>query len=186
MTDATAAPESPTGQALADDQRLRLVRWSCASGSNIQSRGSVVIESGQHRWQSSAVGNGPVDALFRAIGEALHDVLSGLPRLQAYDVHAVSEGPDAEGRVSVRLAPPAGAEGARSGGSYEAVAQRANIIAASVEAYIDALNHLLAEEHWQGATDAAGNLRAAPVESGHKVEVDRDAEKHDVVRWFGS
>jgi hypothetical protein len=186
MTDATTSPPVASESATDADKSLRLVRWSCASGSNIQSRGSVVIESGQHRWQASAVGNGPVDALFRAIGEALHDVLSGLPRLLAYDVHAVSEGPDAEGRVSVRLAPPEGAEGARSGGSYEAVAQRANIIAASVEAYVDALNHLLAEEHWQGATDAAGNLRAAPVDADHKVEVDRDAEKHDVVRWFGS
>lgn len=186
MTNVTASERSAGPSAGEGGQSLRLVRWSCASGSNVQSRGSVVLESGDHRWQASAVGNGPVDALFRAVGEALHDVLSGLPRLLAYDVHAVAEGPDAEGRVTVRLAPPEGAEGARAGGSYEAVAQRANIIAASVEAYVDALHHLLAEEHWQGATDAAGNLRAAPVEPGHDVEVDPDAEKHDVVRWFGS
>ncbi|MEO7117415.1 MAG: alpha-isopropylmalate synthase regulatory domain-containing protein [Candidatus Limnocylindrales bacterium] len=177
---ATTASDAPPET----DRLIRLVRWTCASGSNIQSRGSVVIESGDHRWQASAVGNGPVDALFRAVGEALHDVLSGLPRLLAYDVHAVAEGPDAEGRVTVRLAPPAGGEGARAEGSYEASVQRANIIAASVEAYVDALDHLLGEAHWQGATESAGNKRAAPVEPGPGVEFDPDAPDDDVRLWF--
>ena len=70
--------------------------------------GAVVIASGDHEWQASAEGNGAVDALFRAVDKALADVLTGHPRLVGYDVHAVAEGPDAEGVVTVRIAPPSG------------------------------------------------------------------------------
>ncbi len=38
-----------------------------------------------------------------------------------------------------------------------------NIIAASIEAYIKALNALLAEAHWSGATEAAGNRKGVAV-----------------------
>ena len=41
-----------------------------------------------------------------------------------------------------------------------------------MEAYIEALNQLLAEEHWAGATDEAGNFRAAATETGPRTEFD--------------
>ena len=164
---------------------ITLSRWSCTSGSDTRSRGTVIVESGDHRWNASAVGNGPVDALFRAVDEALHDVLTGHPRLLSYDVHEVAQGPDAEGRVTVTLAPPAVAEGDRASGTYEGVSQRPNIIAASVEAYIDALNKLLAEEHWAGATESAGNRRAARVEHAvPQAEYDEATSRHDTTRSF--
>jgi hypothetical protein len=176
--DRTPVTDAPAGQ------HLRLARWSCNSGSKTQSRGAVVVESGEHRWQASAEGNGPVAALFRAVDIALQDVLAGQPRLLAYEVHAVAEGPDAEGKVTVMLAPPAGAEGERAHGSYQGVAQSPNIIAASVEAYVSALNQLLAEVHWAGATDSAGNFRAAAAKAGPRSEFDPDAGKHDTTSWF--
>lgn len=178
---AVAAVAEP---AAAGEQPLHLARWTCNSGSNTQSRGAVVLESGDHRWQASAEGNGPVDALFRAVDAALCDVLSGPPRLLAYDVHAVAEGTDSEGRVSVKLAPPAGATGDRADGSYEGVSQSANIIAASVEAYVEAVNQLLAEEHWGGATEEAGNGRAAQQEAVPRAEYDPAMAKHDTTAWF--
>ena len=110
MTDTGAAPtveETPT---------LHLARWTVTSGSNVNSRGAVVIASGDHQWEASAEGNGAVDALFRAVDRALAGVLTGHPRLIAYDVHAVAEGPDAEGRVTVTIAPPSEAAGARAEG----------------------------------------------------------------------
>jgi 2-isopropylmalate synthase len=172
---------APSGQPA--DEHLRLVRWSASMGSNVQSRGSVVIESGDHRWEGAAKGTGPVDALFRAVDAALREVLGGRPRLLAYDVHAVAEGPDAEGRVTIRVAPPENAPGARNAGAYEAVAQGDNIIAASVEAYIDAIEQFLAEEHWAGATDAAGNFRAAAQADDARPEYDRGA-RPDHSRWW--
>src|SRR5262249_39069082 len=49
---------------------LHLSRWTVTSGSNVQSRGAVVIEAGDHSWQATATGNGAVDALYRAVDDA--------------------------------------------------------------------------------------------------------------------
>ena len=88
------------------------------SGSNVNSRAAVVIRAGDHDWKASAEGNGAVDALFKAVDLALAEVLGGHPRLVAYDVHALAEGPDAEGKVTVGIAPPTSAEGARGDGRF--------------------------------------------------------------------
>ena len=42
---------------------------------------------------ASAEGNGAIDALYRAVDKALAEVLDGHPRLLAYDIHALGEGP---------------------------------------------------------------------------------------------
>lgn len=168
---------------------LQLARWTVTSGSQVQSRGAVVIAGGDHQWQASAEGNGAVDALFRAVDKALAEVLTGHPRLVGYDVHAVAEGPDAEGVVTVRIAPPQDAAGERASGEYAGEARSTNIIAASVEAYVDAINRLLGEEHWAGAADEAGNRRrardaASAAESSARAEMDEDAAHHDTTSWF--
>ncbi|MBF8289490.1 MAG: 2-isopropylmalate synthase [Chloroflexi bacterium] len=165
---------------------LHLARWTVTSGSNVQSRGAVVIEAGDHHWQASSSGNGAVDALFGAVDEALAEVLQGHPRLVGYDVHAVAEGPDAEGLVSVRIRPPASAEGARAAGEYEGSSRSTNIIAASIEAYILALNAMLDEVHWADAADTAaeGRRGARPPSSGRRAEYDREKSKHDTTSWF--
>jgi hypothetical protein len=161
---------------------LHLERWTVSSGSNVQSRGAVVIGSGDHQWDGAAEGNGPVDALFRAVDAALEGVLTGQPRLIAYDVHAIAEGPGAEGLVTVRIAPPASAEGQRARGKYTGTSSDTNIIAASIVAYIAAIDQLLAEAHWQGATDAAGNRRrakaAAVASAPRRAEIDKDAAEN--------
>jgi 2-isopropylmalate synthase len=179
-----AGTAAPTRDQQAD--ALHLARWTINSGSNVQSRGAVVIASGDHQWEAKAEGNGPVDALYRAVDKALHDVLTGHPRLMAYDVHAVAEGPESDGIVTVSLAPPASAAGARATGRYRGEARSSNIIAASVEAYIAAINRLLAEEHWAGATEDAGNrkrVRGAGARS-RRAELDETADDGNITDWF--
>ena len=159
-----------------DRPTLHLTRWTVTSGSNVQSRGAVVIEAGDHHWRASAEGNGAVDALFKAVDAALADVLEGHPRLVGYDVHALAENSEAEGLVIVAIQPPAG-EGARAEGLYNGKARSTNIIAASIEAYIEALNALLAEEHWAGAAESAGSGRRTSAEHhGRRGELDKDAD----------
>ena len=164
---------------------LHLARWTVTSGSNATSRGAVVIDAGEHHWQASAQGNGAVDALFRAVDAALAEVLNGHPRLVGYDVHAVAEGPDSEGLVSLRIRPPAGAEGPRATGEYVGESRGTNIIAASIEAYIEALNALLDEPHWSDAAEVAGRGRR-PVTAGdeRRAEYDRTRASHDATSWF--
>lgn len=179
-----ATTTEPTAES--GTEPVRLARWSVTTGSNAQSRGVVIVESGEHQWEGTAEGNGAIHALLRAVDAALHEVLSGHPRLLAYEVRAVAEGADAEGRVSVRLAPPEAAGGRRARGTYSASAQGTNIVAASIEAYIGAVNQLLAEEHWAGATEAAGNRRKtrASRHAQPKAEFDEAATEHDATSWF--
>lgn len=183
MTTSTA-----TDAATQQTPTLHLARWTVTSGSNANSRGAVVIASGDHQWEASAEGNGAIDALFRAVDRALQDVLTGHPRLVAYDIHALGEGPGAEGRVTVAVEPPQAAAGARASGRYPGEATSTNIIAASIEAYIEAINGLLAEEHWAGAAESAGNRRRAKVNASdakaRRAEIDEEAGKIDTTEWF--
>lgn len=165
--------------------QLHLARWTVASGSNVQSRGAVVIEAGDHHWQASASGNGAVDALFGAVDRALAEVLDGHPHLVGYEVRALGEGPGAEGLVSVRIRPPAGAEGARAEGEYTGSSSGTNIIAASIEAYIEALNKMLDEAHWAGAAEvAAAPKRRSKPTPRQRAEYDREKARHDTTSWF--
>src|SRR6478736_1489797 len=166
---------------------LSLARWTVASGSNARSRGAVVIEAGDHHWRASAEGNGAIDALYRAVDNALSEILDGHPRLLAYDIHALGEGTDTIGAVAVRIAPP-DVSGERGQGEYTGVARGPNIIAASIEAYIAAINLLLAEEHWSGATEAAGNRRGVAVSAGtareQRADIDEAKVPQDTTAWF--
>jgi 2-isopropylmalate synthase len=95
----------------------------------------------------AAVGTGPVHATYQAI-----DAIVGLPNtLLEFDVHAITEGIDALGEVTVRLvskngsipqrtSPQNGLTRARSFGGYGA---DTDIIVASAKAYLGALNKLL-------------------------------------------
>jgi hypothetical protein len=166
---------------------LRLARWTATSGSNVRSRGAVVITSGDHEWRASADGNGAIDALYLAVDKALQIVLGGHPRLLAYDIHALGEGTDTIGAVTVKIAPPE-AGGERGSGEYFGEARGPNIIAASIEAYIAALNLMLAEAHWSGATEAAGNRKGAAISAGtareQRADLDEAEAPHDTTGWF--
>ena len=164
------------------DQAIRLARWTCSTGSNVQSRAAVVVQAGEQVWEATAEGNGAVDALYEAVDRALVNVLSGHPRLLSYAVTSLGEGPDAEGRVDVEVAPPAG-EGPRGSGTYHGSCQGTNTVACSVEAYVEAINQLLAESHWAGATAVERGADRQPGRwGGSGVEID-DID-HEPSRWF--
>lgn len=169
------------------EDALRLARWTATSGSNVRSRGAVVVVSGDHEWRASAQGNGPIDALYRAVDKALAGVLGGHPRLLAWDIHALGEGTDTIGSVTVRIAPPA-VDGEAGSDGYSGEARGPNIIAASIEAYVTALNLMLAEEHWAGATDAADDRKGAAVSAGtareQRADLDEAEVPHDTTAWF--
>jgi LeuA allosteric (dimerisation) domain len=171
---------------------LHLTRWTVTSGSNSQSRGAVVLAAGERHWRASAQGNGPIDALYAAVDKALVAVLGGHPRLLAYDIHALGEGPDAVGAVTVRVAPPP-VEGERGVGDYLGEASSTNIIAASIEAYISALDTMLGEAHWSGAAASAAATGAkgtpsAPVSARaareRRADLDEDEGEPDTTAWF--
>ena len=80
---------------------------------------------------TTATGDGPVDATFNAVKELFdHNA-----RLQLYQVHAVTEGTDAQATVSVRLE--------EDGKIVTGQSADTDTVVASAKAYVSALNRLL-------------------------------------------
>ncbi len=82
--------------------------------------------------KASATGDGPVDAIYRAIDHAVeeaHDLIN-------YSIQSMSEGADAQGEVSVLIE--------YSESTFAGTASSTDVLRASAEAYIDALNRLAA------------------------------------------
>ncbi|WP_226644464.1 2-isopropylmalate synthase [Microbulbifer variabilis] len=84
--------------------------------------------------QTEAQGGGPVDATFKAIE---HIVNSGAD-LKLYSVNAVTQGTDSQGSVTVRLE--------KDGRLVNGVGADTDILIASAQAYMDALNLLAISE----------------------------------------
>ena len=82
----------------------------------------------------SAVGNGPVDASFRAVESAINRA----PKLELYSVNSITGGTDAQGEVSVRIR--------ENGRVVNGHGADTDIVIASVKAYINAVNRLESTE----------------------------------------
>jgi 2-isopropylmalate synthase len=135
-------------------QTVRAVDWHVTSGSGTQSTASLTLCIGGAREAAVATGNGPVDALFRAVDQAAEPLLGWHPVLDSYDIQAVTSGEDAQGRVLARChrsvddAPvPGGPEPLSIAGHGLST----NIIDASLQAYLAAANRLHAAAQAAGA-----------------------------------
>ena len=81
--------------------------------------------------ETSETGDGPVDAIFKCIKVLYpHDV-----KLQLYQVHAVTEGTDAQATVSVRIE--------EEGKTTVGQAADTDTLVASANAYLSALNKMI-------------------------------------------
>ncbi|MDQ3691969.1 MAG: hypothetical protein M3406_18425, partial [Chloroflexota bacterium] len=87
-----------------------------------------------------ADGNGAIDALMRAVDDALAPLLGKGVELATYDVHAAGPGHETKGSVSLTVR----ARGDEDGHAYPGRFVSENVLEASVGAYVDALNALLA------------------------------------------
>lgn len=133
------ADPSSTGDA--ERPRLALVGMQIATDTEEAPRAEVTLhdgESGDLRVES-ATGDGPVEALYRAI-----DAAAGRPHhLETYSIRALTGAADALGEALVVV----------SDGPFRAQGKAAHsdILRASAEAYVEALNGLDADEHHEGA-----------------------------------
>jgi len=128
-------------EALVDEEiaqaqnRVKLVSLTVIAGTmGPQSATATLDIDGRHQ-TVQATGNGPVDATFNAIKTLIpHDAV-----LELYQVHAVTEGTDAQAEVSVRLA--------ENGRSVTAKGADPDTLVASAKAYLGALNKLMSRRH---------------------------------------
>ena len=121
---------------------LSVERWSATSGSERSSRANLTLVGGGHRWRANAGGNGAVDALLRAVDNALAPILGPGVVLVSYDVHAAGGGHEAKASIAVGIR----RSDAPDGPIYPGRAVHDNVLQASVEAYVDAVSVLLTDE----------------------------------------
>ncbi len=131
-------------EALVDEEiatqqdRMKVVALTVIAGTMGPQSATLTLDVGEGVHQTvQATGNGPVDATFNAIVK----LVPHQAKLALYQVHAVTEGTDAQAEVSVRLE-----DSAEAGG--RAVTARAadpDTLVASAKAYLSALIKLLAK-----------------------------------------
>ncbi len=122
--------------------------WSVTSGRAGRAHGSAQVILDDELREGAATGNGPVNALYRAVDEAIRPVLGWEPTLVEYEIKAVTEGEDAQGRVFVRCR--RSTDESPSPVIVSGHGLSTNIIEASLEAYVVAANKLRAAEHGEG------------------------------------
>jgi len=119
---------------------VELVGWSVTSSHGGRATGSVSLTVRGEDRAAEAVGNGPVDALYSAVDQALQPVLGWHPVLIEYEIKAVSGGEDAQGQVFVRCR-----RSSDEGPGALVVSGHGlstNIIEASIDGYLVAVNKL--------------------------------------------
>jgi 2-isopropylmalate synthase len=137
-------------EALVDEEiahaqdRIKLVNLSVIAGTRGPQRATMQLDIDGRRVIEEREGNGPVDAIFNCIKSLVpHEAV-----LELYQVHAVTEGTDAQAEVSVRL------EDRQSGKTVTGRAADPDTMVASAKAYIGALNKLDARRSSQHAQHA--------------------------------
>ena len=111
--------------------KIRVVSLAVIAGTKGPQSATLELDVDGEMRSTTATGNGPVDAIFKAI-QALYPHEA---RLQLYQVHAVTEGTDAQAEVSVRLE--------QNGKAVTGQGADPDTLVASARAYVNALNRLL-------------------------------------------
>ncbi len=141
---------------------IALEGWSVTSSHGGRSTGGVTLRVGEERRRAEASGNGPVDALYRAVDEALEPIVGWRLVLDEYEIRAVTAGEDAQGNTLVRC--HRSTDKGRPPLVVTGHGLSTNIIEASLEAYVTAANKLRAAlaaggpEGTDAARAAAGRL----------------------------
>lgn len=124
-------------EALVDEEistaadRINVVSLTVIAGTHGPQSATLTLDiDGVHKTVQST-GNGPVDATFNA----LHQLVPHDAKLELYQVHAVTEGTDAQAEVSVRLN--------EAGRTVTAKAADPDTLVASAKAYVSCLNKML-------------------------------------------
>ena len=169
---------SPVGPA-PETASLSVERWAATSGSERPSRANLTLVGGGHRWRANAGGNGAIDALMRAVDSALTPLLGERVVLASYDVHATGTGHEAKASITVgvRRNDPA------DGPIYPGRAVHDNVLHASLDAYVDAINALLADE----GVDIASSVPSPGDTTTHDTDPDHQSgAKDDIMSAYNS
>ncbi len=128
-----------------DHLTLKSLRVVCGTDGPQEAQMTLVI--GGKDLSTTATGDGPVDATFNAV----KSLYSHQAHLQLYQVHAVTEGTDAQATVSVRME--------EEGNIATGQSADTDTVVASAKAYIHALNRLFIRRGRTGEDKKEVNYR---------------------------
>lgn len=112
----------------------KLVSYVINNGNIISSSAQITLEKGDQVLQGICIGDGPIDAAFRA----MDSIIGHRYELDDFQIQSVTEGKEAMGSALVKL---------RSDGKlYSGNGISTDIIGASIRAYINAVNKIVYEE----------------------------------------
>ena len=107
---------------------IKLEYMQVTSGVGIRPVASVCLNIAGEKFEAAASGNGPVDAAIKAVKMIIHRRMT----IQEFLIQAIDKGSDDMGKVHMQVE--------YDGNIYYGFAANTDIIAASVEAFIDAIN----------------------------------------------
>ncbi|MDR0757856.1 MAG: 2-isopropylmalate synthase [Tannerella sp.] len=109
-------------------QRIKLQYLQVTSGIGLQPVASVCLDIAGEKFEAAASGNGPVDAAIKAVKSIIHRQMT----IQEFLIQAINKGSDDIGKVHMQVE--------YEGNIYYGFSANTDIIAASVEAFVDAIN----------------------------------------------
>jgi len=110
------------------NHRVKIDYLQVTSGIDVRSVASLGLDVSGEKFSAAAEGNGPVDAAIKA----LKKIISRQMTLKEFTIQAISKGSDDVGKVHMQVE--------YRGNYYYGFGANTDIIAASVEAYIDCIN----------------------------------------------
>src|SRR5258707_15313737 len=127
--------------------RVKLVSLTVIAGTMGPQSATLTLDIEGQQETVQSTGNGPVDATFNCIKKLIpHQAV-----LELYQVHAVTQGTDAQAEVSVRLA--------QDGRPVTAKGADPDTLVASAKAYLGALNKLMVKRQRGKPEDMEGPER---------------------------
>ena len=116
------------GVELAKGKHIKLESLQVISGKGVKPVACICLDIAGEKFEATASGNGPVDAAIKA----LKNIIKREMTLKEFLIQAISKGSDDTGKVHMQVE--------HDGKVYYGFSGNTDIITASVEAYIDAIN----------------------------------------------
>jgi 2-isopropylmalate synthase len=116
------------GQERSEQQRIKLDYLQVTSGVGVKAVASIGLIIANEKFEAAASGNGPVDAAIKALKQIIKRNMT----LQEFTIQAINKGSDDIGKVHMQVE--------HNGAVYYGFGANTDIVAASVEAYINAIN----------------------------------------------
>ena len=113
------------------NKRIKVDYLQVTSGVGVRSVASLGLDIAGEKFEAAASGNGPVDAAIKALKNIIHRNMT----LKEFTIQAISKGSDDVGKVHMQVE--------YNKHVYYGFGANTDIVAASVEAYIDCINKFI-------------------------------------------